>query len=748
MQGLKRGGALAVAALALAVTLEAQVSMKIDPALMQAFAASKDGTAPLLALFNDKADLAQAAKLPLAPGRSKAVLEALRRTADASQAAARSAAAATNQKYTSFWINNTLYAPQGTPALAKILAALPNVVKVIPEPVLKPAALERSASAALLSNEWNIRKIRADQAWPSSAGAGVTVAAIDTGVRYTHSALVNQYRGNLGGSFSHATNWSDPTGVCGAAPCDNSGHGTMVTGVIVGGDGGSNQIGVAPEAKWIACKGCADGATCYASHLTACAQWILDPAGDGSGNYRPDVVNNSWVGPGGDGWLLSLVQSWRAAGVFPVFAGGNSGPGCATAASPGDYLESFAAGSTDQSDVVAASSSRGPSAFGGIKPNVTAPGVNIRSADNFNDTSYYYGSGTSMASPHVAGTVALAWSAQPALRGDIAATAQLLADTAVPIQTVENCGGAAGQVPNNTYGYGRVDALLAATTPGAAPKAADDNYNAVEDTPLTVAAPGVLANDLGNGAALQAVLVSTPAHGSAVLNANGSFTYTPALNYNGADQFTYVARGGGFDSNTAAVRITLAAVNDAPVAVNDAASTTSGAAVTIDALANDTDAEGTALAVAGVTASTGAAVVNANQTITYTPPAGFTGVATLTYTASDGQAPSNPATIAVTVSAAANQPPRANDDAATTRKNTRVTINLTANDADPDGSINPATVQIVAKSVGVTITVNANGTVQYTPRRNYTGADSFTYTVKDNQGATSNVATVRVTVTN
>jgi subtilisin family serine protease len=735
---------LVLAALLIAPGLRAQApDAKIDPKLLAAFAASPDGTAPFFVVLKSKANLTAASRIAGRIARGRAVVGALKNTASASQLGLRALLQARGVSFTPYWVQNTIYVSKGNLALARLLAARTQVDRITAEPVF---SLSQSQSPPLTSNEWNIRKIRADQAWPTSTGTGVVVAAIDSGVRYTHAALRNQYRGNSGGSYSHAGNWYDPTGYCGASPCDNVGHGTRVMGVLAGSDG-TNNVGVAPGAAWIACKGCSSSSACYGDHLLACAQWIMDPNGDGSGSGQPDIVNNSWSGPGGDTWFLSFVDSWRAAGIFPVFAAGNSGPVCGSVRSPGDYVQSTAVGATNSSDVIASGSSRGPSIFGGIKPDLTAPGVNIRSTDYVTDTSYFYTSGTSFASPHVAGTVALVWSAAPALRGDITATEQLLAQTAVPIQSSEDCGGTAYAVPNNTYGAGRVDALSAvlAATP-AAPVAVEDAYSVQEDGSLSAAAQGVLGNDTG-GSEMQAVLVSGAADGTVTLNGDGSFTYAPRADFNGADQFTYQASSGGLESNIATVRITVSAVNDAPAAAADAAETTEGTPVTIAVLANDSDVDSSALEVTNLVVSSGTAVVNADQTVTYTPAAGFSGVATFTYTASDGQAESSPATVTVNVSAAVNVPPVANDDAATTTRNVRVTINVVANDTDSDGVVVPGTVVApVRASMGGTIVNNANGTLTFTPRRNWRGTDSFTYTVKDDDGAVSNAATVRVIV--
>ena len=155
-------------------------------------------------------------------------------------------------------------------------------------------------------------------------GAGTVVANIDTGVQYNHPALVNQYRGNLGGgNFDHNYNWWDPSHVCSNnTPCDNVGHGSHTMGTMVGLDG-------APAAKWIAAKGCETN-SCSDTALTSSAQFVTAPT-DLNGNNpdpskRPDVVNNSWSGGGGNSWYQAYVTAWVAAGIFPQFANGNSAP--------------------------------------------------------------------------------------------------------------------------------------------------------------------------------------------------------------------------------------------------------------------------------------------------------------------------------------------------------------------------------------------------------------------------------------
>lgn len=359
--------------------------------------------------------------------------------------------------YRSFYIVNAVMVTSGVETLDS-LATRPDIAKIeasktfsIPEPIILEAPLAPQAI------EWGVTKIGAPQVWSTygTTGEGVVVANIDTGVQYNHPAVVNQYRGTTTGN--HNYNWFDPAGICSpGVPCDNNGHGTHTIGTMVGDDGGSNQIGVAPGAQWIAAKGC-ESNSCSDSSLLASAQWILAPypiggtPAQGDASKRPNVVNNSWGGGGGDTWYQASVVAWRAAGIFPAFSAGNSGPGAGTVGSPGDYAESFASGATDISDIIGSFSSRGPSSLTAeTKPDVSAPGVNVRSSVPTN--SYANFNGTSMASPHTAGCVALLLSISPSLT--ITQIENLLTSTSVDL-------GTAG--PDTIYGYGRINCFAAAS---------------------------------------------------------------------------------------------------------------------------------------------------------------------------------------------------------------------------------------------------------------------------------------------
>jgi FtsP/CotA-like multicopper oxidase with cupredoxin domain len=299
---------------------------------------------------------------------------------------------------------------------------------------------------------------------------------------------------------------------------------------------------------------------------------------------------------------------------------------------------------------------------------------------------------------------------------------------------------------NALPGGGLLTNLLVGTAVDA-PVAVDDTESTAEDTVLTVVAPGVLTNDT-NAAGATPSVVAMPGSGTVTLNVDGSFTYTPALNFNGSDQFTYKLSTATSISNTATVQLTVTPVNDAPTAVADISSTTTGTPVTVTVLANDSDIDGDALTVVPGICTSCTALVNANQSVTITPDAGFTGAVTFSYQAQDpGGLVSAAVTLTVNVGAPVNVPPVAFDDAASTKTNTPIIINLTANDTDPDGTILPNTVTITSQpNRGGTVVNNLNGTVTYTPKKNFRGTDVFTYRVRDNSMALSNQATVRVNV--
>jgi VCBS repeat-containing protein len=283
-----------------------------------------------------------------------------------------------------------------------------------------------------------------------------------------------------------------------------------------------------------------------------------------------------------------------------------------------------------------------------------------------------------------------------------------------------------------------------------APAAVADSYNVAEDVVLIAPAPGVLGNDTDrDGDPLSAVLVTGPAHGEFTLNADGSFRYTPAANYNGPDSFSYRVSDGVAESNTVTVALSVTAVNDAPVALNDTYGVDEDATLTVNAkgvLANDTDAEGDSLVAILVTGPAhGTFTSNADGSFSYSPDANYNGTDSFTYKANDGSADSNVATVTITVGGS-NDPPVANDDRFSTNEDTALTVGaagVLANDTDPDGDA--LTVIVVVQPQHGTLAPNANGSFVYTPSANYNGVDGFTYMANDGV-ANSNVATVTIAV--
>ncbi|MPZ54091.1 MAG: S8 family serine peptidase, partial [Acidimicrobiia bacterium] len=436
---------------------------KIDEDLEKIF--ETEDEAQFLVLFEEKADTSAATGISDWEERGRYVYETLTRHAEETQADVIADLDARGVEYQSFWIVNTVLVT-GTSDTAMAMAAHPEVEKIefarnfeIPEP--EPVEPNNETQAT----EWGLNAINAPDVWDQygATGQGIVVGVIDSGVQWDHPALINHYRGNVDGDVDHEYNWFDPTRACGdpsPEPCAVFAHGTHVTGTVAGDDGGDNQIGVAPGAKWITAVGCdIPPNNCSTAALLGAGQWMAAPT-DTEGNnenpdMRPHIVNNSWGGPGGDDWYMEIVDNWIAFGMFPQFASGNPGPACGAAGSPGDYAQSYSTGGFDINGNVYVNSGRGPSAMdGGTKPNISAPAVNVRSS--VPGDGYANFTGTSMASPHVAGAVAVVWSAAPALVGDVDGTKELLNQTAIDTENLD-CGGAPEN--NNVWGEGKLDLL-------------------------------------------------------------------------------------------------------------------------------------------------------------------------------------------------------------------------------------------------------------------------------------------------
>jgi subtilisin family serine protease len=430
---------------------------KIDAKLNAALA---KGAADFWVRFGAKADLTAASQMTDWDARGQAVYDALTRVADASQAPVRKFLASQHATYETFWATNAILVTGGSAELATKLSGFTAVSKLVAplQTELRKPILEPNVDAPG-TVEWGLQNIKADKVWNKfkDQGKGIVVANIDTGVQYDHPALVKQYRGTKKkGKYNHNYNWYDGSQTGHTVPFDSGSHGTHTMGTMVGDDGGANQIGVAPKAKWIAAYGCCPSEAA----LVRSGQWMLAPTkingSDPKPKKRPDIVNNSWgyTDPDGQETLFDdIIHDWDASGIFGMWSLMNMGPACNTDGAPGARPFAYAAGAYDINNQIASFSSRGPGLGSDIKPNLSAPGVNVRSSV---PGGYGNMSGTSMASPHIAGSVALLWSAAPGLRGDIDKTHKLLDKSGTDVDATQ-CGGT--KADNNVFGEGRLNAL-------------------------------------------------------------------------------------------------------------------------------------------------------------------------------------------------------------------------------------------------------------------------------------------------
>ncbi len=455
----------------------------IDPAVYAALDASPDGQATYILYFSEQADLSEAEDIRDWIERGRFVYERLRDTALRSQVAVRAKHSLDMipgqvTSFQSFWIANVVVVHGDREAL-DYLARQPHVAQVLPEmkydpPELPVAFKQSSAPSEVAVVEWGVAKINADDVWAApynSNGEGAVIGVIDTGVQWDHPALIEQYRGwdASTGQVDHNYNWfnPDPENTCDDSidgTCDWHSHGTHTTGTTSGDDGEVNQIGVAPGAKWIHALGCCPNNEAGLRSM----QWMLAPT-DLQGlnpdpDLRPNVVNNSWGGPGGSLIFQEVMSSLNAAGIVVVFSAGNNGNACGTLGSPGDNPASFNVGATDSATMCNFFSSRGPNPFSGAPgPEVTAPGYQIRSSvpdlDLWSEFRY------------IDGSPACDRSGGPVAIGRARSGGQGRSNRGV---AAPHCGSsdyrrrrvlviAGNEIPNNTYGWGRIDVEAAAS---------------------------------------------------------------------------------------------------------------------------------------------------------------------------------------------------------------------------------------------------------------------------------------------
>ena len=478
------------------ITFAQTWQQKVDPELLDKFEGG--GQIETILIFGEKPDLSAVDLFSTKEEKGIFVYNRLNETARKSQENTVEILEQSKSYFQAFTVVNSMYAVFSKNELEQI-ASLPEVEKILPNPQITFDTPEIFSSEYKDSTDqitYGVQMIQADEVWAMGLkGAGVTVGGQDTGYDWTHPGLQNQYRGRdtLTGNVDHNYNWHDaiheinplsgdsipdpsnnPCGLDSAEPCDVHNHGTHTMGTMIG-SYQKQQFGVAPEANWVGCRNMERGSGAPSTYLE-CFDWFLAPTDLADENpdptKSPHVINNSWYCSEREGCLNDnfeyfeeVVNNLKAAGVVVVVSAGNDGrQGCASIATqPPIYENSFSIGAVDENDNIAAFSSRGPVMIDGsnrMKPNVSAPGVRVYSTirnENFGQSS-----GTSMAGPHVAGTVALMISANPNLAGNVEAIETILENTAVHRTDTTDCGGFSGmEIPNPIYGYGRINALAA-----------------------------------------------------------------------------------------------------------------------------------------------------------------------------------------------------------------------------------------------------------------------------------------------
>ncbi|MCM0676086.1 S8 family serine peptidase, partial [Micromonospora phytophila] len=426
----------------------------------------------LLVVLREQADLGGLPTGPGRAGRDARAGEVYRRlvaTADRTQSDLRRDLRRLRLGHTSYYLVNAMEV-SGGPGVRAWLSRRPEVARVLVSqrlrPLPAPAGPSRGSAPAPSGPEWNVRMIGADRVWSQLGvdGSGIVVGSSDSGVDGGHPALAEGFRGG-------DDSWYDPWDGT-RTPTDQGGHGTHTVGSAVGRRG----IGVAPGARWVGCVNLDRNLGSPAYYLE-CLQFMLapfpaggDPFTDGRPQRAPEILTNSWGCPSIEGCdprvLRPATAALDAAGILVVAAAGNTGPYCGSIDDPpAPYPDVLTVGAVDRQRRVTSFSSRGPTPDGVGKPDVVAPGGGMAPGDGVVSAmpggGYGALSGTSMATPQVAGVVALMWSANPALVGDLPRTRQILRDTATPAAATyrsrtETCGG-----DTNITGAGLVDAYAA-----------------------------------------------------------------------------------------------------------------------------------------------------------------------------------------------------------------------------------------------------------------------------------------------
>ncbi|HMD90813.1 MAG TPA: S8 family serine peptidase [Anaerolineaceae bacterium] len=421
----------------------------------------------LFVILKSQPDVSQAVTIKDYNQRRQYVYQTLVKNAESSQKGIRADLDHLGIHYTPYYLVNGLEVQAG-PFVNWWLSSRPEVDRVLYDPILrplpKPIPVTKGTESAPSEIGWNLSLIGANRVWQdfNVRGKGVIIGQNDSGVQGDHPELADNYVGK-GGKNDYA--WLDPWYHT-TRPTDINGHGTHTLGIILG-----KNVGIAPDAQWIACVNLARNLGNPAYYLN-CWQFMLapfpengDPFRDGDVTRGAEILNNSWGCPTVEGCdpttFLPAVKALRDAGIFVVVSAGNSGlSGCGTVEDPPSiYDQVMTVGAIDGSGQLADFSSLGPVKVDGsnrVKPDLVAPGVDVLSS--FPGNAYQSESGTSMAGPNVVGVVALMWSANPALIGNIDQTDQILLQNTQPYHgTLPTCVNG-GTKPSDGFGYGVLDA--------------------------------------------------------------------------------------------------------------------------------------------------------------------------------------------------------------------------------------------------------------------------------------------------
>ena len=619
----------------------------------------------------------------------------------------------------------------------KQLAKEASVKTVEPDLTLSAFDLE-------YDNAWGVKKIGTPAVHAAGVwGDGVKVAVIDTGIDYIHDdpddtpyVVDPEFLHNYKGGYNFLNNTTDPM--------DDNGHGTHVAGILAAEKNGYLVSGVAPHVDLYGLKILDASGNGDESNLILALQWAID-------NHM-NVVNMSLGTHTNVPAMQTAVENAAAAGIILVAASGNTVTiqdliyGCPVAY-PAAYPQVLSTTFTNTNNALTGFSCTGP------EVDFASPGDNIISTvpigpcQNCDPHGYKALSGTSMASPHLAGAVALLLSAGITDQG----APGLMDDIKNQLCSTATVGFGVNSTPIPTsdpryakyFGCGviNVSAAVLPLLSADSPVATDDTATTAEDTPVSIP---VLANDTDpNNDPLTVSGVTDPPHGTASVQGDGSVLYTPDANYNGADSFSYAVSDGSH-TDTGAVAVTVTPSNDNPVAADDSLVAMTNIPSTVAVLANDTDVDGDSLSVTGATTpSYGTATVNGDGTITYQSNNGYTGPDAFDYSIADGHGGTATGHVSVNV-IPFNSPPVAGDDTATVAEDGSADIPVLANDTDPDGG--GLSVSAAGPAGHGAVSINGNGTIHYVPAADYNGPDSFDYAVQDGVGFTD-TGTVSVTVT-